>query len=119
MKPDELIRLAAQGGEMPVGLDAADAFLFLSMRNLYSYAKREGMPKEQGVKEKSEILKRYDSLSLWLNVADEHMRKEREFGTAFDEFAKDPTLENADKLHRAWFNCGLNVKANAGKEETE
>lgn len=113
MKPDELIRLAAQGGEMPTGLNAADSFLFLSMRNLYSYAKREGMAKEQGAKEKNEILKQYDSISLWLRVAEEHMRKEREFGTAFEEFAKDPTLKNADKLHRAWFKCGLKVEANS------
>lgn len=113
MKHDELIRLAAQGGEMPAGLNAAESFLFLSMRNLYSYAKREGMAKEQGAKEKNEILKQFERMDLWLRIAEEHMRKEREFGTAFEDFAKDPTLENADKLHRAWFNCGLKVKTNS------
>lgn len=104
---EEITKLAAMGEGLPEGLDPAETFLFLAMRNLYSFAKREGMPKEQGTKEKNEILKRYEQLKLWIRLAEEHYRKEREYAEAFETFAKEPTWENADALHRAWFRCGL------------
>lgn len=115
---EEITKLAAKGSELPEGLDPAETFLFLSMRNLYSCAKREGMPKEQGTKEKNEILKRYEQLKLWIRLAEEHYRKEREYAEAFSAFAKEPTWENADALHRAWFRCGI-MSGKPGDEEQD
>ena len=110
MTKDEIVKTAAKGGALPEdGLDTADIFLFLSIRALYAYARHGEMSREQGTKEKSEILKRYESLKLWLGIVDDHWRKEREFEGAWTVFAKNPTFENGDALHRAWFNCGLKV----------
>lgn len=119
MTKDEIVVKAAKGGDLPEsGLDPADIFLFLAIRALYAKARHEGMSKEQGSKEKFAILSRYDEMKLWIRVIEEHRRKEREFEGAWEAFAKNPTLENADALHRAWYKCGLKVaSSNLNKSE--
>lgn len=110
MTKDEIVVKAAKGGELPEsGLDPADTFLFLCIRALYAKARHEGMSKEQGSKEKFAILSRYDEMKLWIRVIEEHRRKERDFEGAWERFAKDPSFENGNALHKAWFNCGLKV----------
>jgi hypothetical protein len=116
MTKDDIIKAAAKGGGLPEGLGPADTFLFLSLRALYDYAKQGDMDKEQGVKEKNAILRQYEKMDLWVRVVEEHRRKEREFEGAWIDFAKDPSPENADKLHRAWFKAGAKVSK---QEETE
>lgn len=115
MTKDEIIKLAAKGGALPEGLDPADTFLFMALRSLYLQARHGDMDKDRGVKEKNAILRHHEKMKLWVRAAEEHRRKEREFEEAWDEFAKDPTKENADKLHKAWFKCG--IKLNVGEEE--
>ena len=104
---------------MPEGLDAAETFLFLSLRNLYSYARREGMEKERGAREKNEVLKQYEQFNLWEKIVKEHWRKEREYEAAFEAFAQEPTWENADALHRAWFRCGIKTRKPETEEERD
>lgn len=115
MTKQEIITAAAKGVPLPDGLGQADTMLFLSLRALYSYAKHADMDKDQGTKEKALILKQYESAKLWEKIVEEHMRKEREFETAWNDFAQAPTWENADKLHEAWFKCG--IKPTAEHEE--
>lgn len=109
MTKDEIIMLAAKGGPLPEGLDPADAFLFMALRSLYLQARHTNMDKDQGAKEKRAILTQHEKMKLWIRVVEEHRRKEREFAGAWEEFAKNPTQENAEKLHRAWFNCGIKL----------
>lgn len=112
MTKDEIIVAAAKGGPLPEdGLDPADIFLFLSLRSLYAQAKHGGMSKEQGATEKSAILKRFDEMKLWVRVVEEHRRKEQAFEGAWETFSRNPTPENADALHKAWFNAGLKIFA--------
>ena len=117
MTKDEIIALAAKGGPLPDGLDPADTFLFMSLRSLYLQAKHSNISKEQGAKEKASILKQHEKMKSWTRVVEEHRRKEQEFEGAWNDFAKDPSLENADKLHRAWFNCGTKLASVAESEE--
>lgn len=107
MTKDEIIMLAAKGGPLPEDLGPAEAYLFMALRSLYLQAKHTDMSKEQGAKEKTAILRHYDKMKLWVRVVEEHRRKEKEFEGAWEEFAKNPTQENAEKLHRAWFRCGI------------
>lgn len=109
MTKDEIIMLAAKGGPLPEGLDPADTFLFMALRSLYLQARHTNMDKDQGAKEKRAILVQHEKMKLWVKVVEEHRRKEREFEEAWTLFAKDPTTENAEKLHRAWFNCGIKL----------
>lgn len=107
MTKDEIITTAAKISPLPEGLDIADTYLFVSLRSLYLQARHGDMSKEQGAKEKTAILRHYDRMKLWVRVVEEHRRKEKEFEGAWEEFAKNPTQENAEKLHRAWFRCGI------------
>lgn len=55
MNRNALYRLAADGGELPDGLDMEETFLFLSLRNLAKYAKDTNMSKEEASKERRKI----------------------------------------------------------------
>lgn len=117
MTKDEIIKYAAKGGPPLIDFDNADMFLFLCMRALYSHAKVTGMDPEAGAAEKHDILARYDKMKLWERIVQEHWRKERDFEGAWETFAKNPTLENAEALHKAWSRSGLKVYASATEEE--
>ncbi len=119
MTKEEIIVASANGGELPDGLDPADTFLFMALRSLYAQAKHGDMSKEQGAREKNAIIKQHEKMKLWVRVAEEHRRKDRDFQGAWNEFAKDPTIENADNLHRAWFRCGIKIAENSGDNEQE
>lgn len=118
MTKDDIIRLAARGGPLYSDFDPADTFLFLSLRTLYAQARSGGMDAEQGKREKNEVLRQYDTMKLWVKIVTEHQRKEREFEAAWDKFAKNPTLDNANELHKTWFRCGMKIQ-NLGADEEE
>ena len=106
---DEIVKLAAQGVSLPDGLDPADSYLFFAMRYLYGSAKIGQIGKEQGQVEKRIILQLHERMKLYIKVVEEHRRKEREFEGAWEAFAKEPSIENADRLHKAWYGCGLKI----------
>lgn len=109
MTKEEIVAAAAKAGPLPEGLDVADTFLFVALRSLYLQAKHVGMDKAQGKKEKTAILRQHEKMKLWVRVVEEHRRKEQEFEGAWNAFAKDPTPENAEALHQAWYRCGLKI----------
>ena len=119
MTKEEIIAAAGKGDPLPDGLDPADTFLFMSLRSLYSQAKNGRMDRAQGAKEKQAILRQHEKMKLWVRVAEEHRRKEQEFQGAWDDFANDPSPENADKLHRAWFRCGIKIASKEQEGEKE
>ena len=109
MLESDILVSAGKGGPLPEGLNPAETYLFLSLRALYTEARNGKVGKEQGIKEKAKIMKQYDEMKLWIRVVEEHRRKEREFEGAWEAFAKDPSPENGDALHKAWYNCGIKV----------
>ena len=64
MATAEIERLAASGAEMPL-LGDAEQLLFLRLRVLYHSFKTGVISKEQGTREKADIIKQYHS-NLWL-----------------------------------------------------
>lgn len=119
MTQEEILRLAAKAVELPSGLGPAETYLFMAMRSLYLQARHTDMSKEQGLKEKNAVLRHYEKMKLWIRVVEEHRRKEQEFEGAWETFAKNPTRENADKLHRAWFRCGIKPNTDGLTDEEE
>lgn len=119
MTKDEIIKLAAKGGPLYSDFDPADTFLFLALRALYSQARSGDLDAEQGKREKTAILRQYESMKLWVRVVKEHQRKEQEFEKAWDDFAKNPTLDNANALHQAWFRAGMKIPVLEENEITE
>lgn len=117
MTKEEIIKYAAKGGPPLIDFDNADTFLFFCMRSLYAYAKHTNMDPGAGAAEKHDILARYEKMKLWERIINEYWRKGREFESAWETFAKNPTLENAEALHHAWSRSGLKVYANATEEE--
>lgn len=111
MTKDELIKLAAKGGPLISDFDPADTYLFLSLRALYAQAKHGELSSEQGAQEKTQILRQYEKMKLWVRVVEEHRRKEKEFECAWERFAKNPSLENGQELHKSWFRAGMKIPA--------
>lgn len=117
MTKEEIVKLAAQGVGLPEGLDPADNYLFFAMRYLYGSAKIGQVNREQGQLEKRIILQQHERMKLWIRVVESHRKKEREFESAWDAFAKDPCIENADRLHRAWYGCGIKIAVETEESE--
>lgn len=116
MLRDEIIQLGAKGGPLPEGLNPAETFLFLSMRSLYYQARHKIITKEQGSKEKKELIRQYEKMALWVNIVEEHRRKEMALQGAWTSFAQDPSPENAKRLHEAWYRCGFKINIDENKD---
>ena len=101
MDVDQLEDIAYNGGQMPDLRSQAQCVLFQAFRNLYDYAKRVQMSPEQGRREKHEILQAY-KINLFLEeVQESTVQMWKRIETAAAEYAKDPSVENADKLYKA------------------
>lgn len=101
MTPEELEDLAYQGKPMPDLRSQAQVLLFQSFRTLYDYARRVGMPPEQGRREKQQILKAYEINKFLEDMQEETNQMWKQIETASAEYAKCPSVENADKLYEA------------------
>lgn len=99
MDVDELEDLAYRGAPMPDLNSQAQVLLFQSFRSLYRSA--SSLTREQGRREKQEILKAYQVNqfleSMWEQSNDMWLRIE----AASAEYRKQPSIENADKLLKA------------------
>lgn len=105
MDVNQLEDIAYNGGQMPDLRSQAQCVLFQAFRNLYDYAKRVRMSPEQGRREKHEIMKAY-KINLFLEEVEEstvQMWKRIELAAA--EYAKAPSVENADKLYEAIYQA--------------
>ena len=95
---DRLEDAAFHGAELPKDLPFPKQLLFLRYRYLYAYAAISQMPREQGVREKHEIIQAYltesandllfqSTVQLWKNVE-----------SASSEVRKDPELSENKKI---------------------
>lgn len=111
MTPEELEDMAFRCEQMPDLHSQAQILLFLSFRNLYDYAKRVQMPPEQGRHEKKEILKAYEINQFLENIQEETNQMWSRIEMASSEYAKYPSVENADKLYKAIYRVERKVLA--------
>lgn len=102
MTIDEIEDLAIAGKPMPDDLENMSQInLFQAFRNLYSFAARVGMPREQGAREKAEIIKTYKigELNEKLLESTNKMWKAVEIASA--AYCANPCVETADAFYSA------------------
>ena len=107
MDVDQLEDIAYNGGQMPDLRSQAQCVLFQAFRNLYDYAKRVQMPPEQGRREKHEIMQAYKINRFLEEVEESNVQMWKRIEIAAANYAKSPSVENADKLYEAIYRAKL------------
>ncbi len=96
---------AMHGGEMPEGLSLPDQMLFLGLRSLYQTYHSGGIDRETARREKGKLGYQRDLWDRKLHIGEGLSQKSVEMFKAVEasasRYAKERTLENADKLYRA------------------
>lgn len=106
MTPEELEDLAVQGGPMPDLRSQAQVLLYQSFRDLYDFARRSGMSKEQGKREKAQILEAYRINKFLEDMQEETNQMWKRIEIAASEYRKNPSVAVADKLLYAIYGTG-------------
>ena len=101
MSVEELEDLAIRGGPMPDLRSQAQVLLFQSFRDLYDFARRSGMSKEQGKREKAQILAAYKVNKFLEELQESTNEMWKAIEIAASEYRKAPSVELADKLLEA------------------
>ena len=101
MTVEELEDLAYNGAPMPDLDSQAQVLLFQSFRDLYDFARRSGMSKEQGKREKAQILAAYKINKFLEEMQEDTCQMWKRIEIAASEYRKAPSVELADKLLEA------------------
>ncbi|MBR2048302.1 MAG: hypothetical protein IJ960_06855 [Oscillospiraceae bacterium] len=102
MTIDEIEDLAIAGKPMPDNLENMSQInLFQAFRNLYSFAARVGMPREQGTREKAEIIKTYKIGELNEKLLDSTNKLWKAIEIAGAAYCANPCVETADTFYEA------------------
>ena len=101
----EFERQAMKNEPMPKKLDIADSCLYVALRCLYKSYHEGLISKTQGAEEKATLLYnwRLDKSKIEMLNRESSALAEK-IGTASAEYAKNATIENADKLYAAFYN---------------
>lgn len=98
---------AWDGREMPDGLDAADQWMFLSLRLLYQSYKRGAITKEIGNAEKGKLAHERTKLENKFKIRERVVQSSVSMlvsvESAANAYAKERTLDNADRLYKALY----------------
>lgn len=104
-------RAAMRGDEMPDSLDIVDQLNFLCLRQLYAQNRAGIIDRTVGSAEKAKLRRQRD---LWTErllfrekLAQHCVEMYRAMEAAANAYAKDRTLENADRLYRAVYGVGV------------
>ena len=100
-------RAAMHGEEMPDGLDVVDQLNFLCLRSLYAQARNGVIDRETGSREKAKLGYRRDwwerKLMLRERVVQHSVEMLKAVELEANAYAKERTLENADRLYQALY----------------
>lgn len=100
-------RAAMHGLEMPDGLDLLDQYMFLSLRLLYSSHKKGAISREVGQIEKGKLMHQYsiarNRFRFEADRSDSFSAQRMRIESASNAYAKDRTLDNADRLYKALY----------------
>lgn len=101
MDIDELEDLAYRGAPVPELQSLAQLLLFQCLRELYRFAETAKITKEQGRREKQQILDAY-RINIFLEELHESTQQLwKRIEIAATEYRKKPSIEAADKLLEA------------------
>lgn len=98
-------RLAMAGEPVPKDLDIADACLYMGLKYLYAMHKARLMDRKTATEEKRNLVfchQKIKSQIEFLNRESEALRAR--IHEASENYKKNRTLENADKLYAAFYN---------------
>jgi hypothetical protein len=105
-------RAAMQGEPMPDGLEYPDQCLYQSLRLLYQNFRAGTIDKETGKIEKGKMVYERDRIERKLRTKEKIVQKSVEMINAAERYgcmyAKERTLENADKLYHALYGIWPN-----------
>lgn len=114
---------AWDGLEMPDGLDAVDQWMFLSLRLLYQSYKKGAISKEMGNIEKCKLAHERTKLENKFKIRERIVQSSVEMTvkaeSAANAYAKERTLENADKLYEALYGMVPDSGDDGNRQETD
>ena len=102
-------RQAMEGKPLPQGLDIADSCAYMSLKHLYAMYRKCLISRNDAKKEKESIVYNWMMAKSKLDFLDRKsdVLKEK-ISHASEEYAKNPTIENADRLYAAFYNFNEN-----------
>ena len=109
----EFERQAMRNEPCPKRLDIVDTATYMALRCLYAMYKRGLISREKATAEKETIVfnwKTEKSKLEFLNRESEALKNK--IGAASAEYAKAPTIENAEKLYCALYNLSDDWREN-------
>lgn len=105
-------RAAMHGLEMPDGLSLLDQQMFLALRLLYQSHKKGVISREVGQIEKGKLMYQYGVTKKRFRFeerqADHFAEQRKRIEGAANAYAKDRTLDNADRLYKALYGMEPN-----------
>lgn len=110
MDIDELEDMAYRGAPMPEFQSLAQLLLFQCFRNLYRFAASSNITKEQGTREKQQILDAYRVNIFLEELHDSTQQMWKRIEAAAMEYRKNPSIDAADKLLEAIYGVGRKVE---------
>lgn len=105
----EFERKAMKNEPCPKGLDIADTCVYIALKNLYCMYRAGMISRKNAAKEKETIVfnwKNDKSKLEFLNRENKFIKEK--IGHASADYAKNPTIENAERLYCAIYNLPEN-----------
>lgn len=110
-------RAAMRGEEMPDGLNIVDQLTFLCLRSLYGQKRAGIIDRAAGSREKAKLRYQRDlweqRLMFREKLAQHSAKMFQDAEAAANAYARERTLDNADRLYRALYGTGVRVHDHA------
>lgn len=105
----EFERKAMKGEPCPKELDIADTCAYMALKSLYRMYRHGIISRNDAAKEKETIVFNWETEKSKLKFLNRETKELKEkIGTASAEYAKKPTIENAERLYCALYNLPEN-----------
>ena len=116
MKEFSFERQAMRGEPLPQELDIADSCLYISLKNLYAMYRTKLISREDATEEKRRLI--YNSTTDKSKI--EFLNRDSDalkcrINDASENYKKNPSIENADKLYAAFYNLPDDWRTNENK----
>ena len=101
-----LVKWAKQGRDVrEAELSKAEAEMYYALCNLYATYRIGGVSAEDGISRKAKIMK-----SFWETMSQHYAEQNARIESAANAYAKNRTLDNADRLYKALYGIEPNKK---------
>lgn len=98
-------RRAMKNEPLPKGLDIADSCAYIALKYLYMMYQKGLMSRENATAEKQSIIYNWSMNKSEIEFLErECFKASSRIRTASEEYVKNPTINNADKLYAAFYN---------------